>query len=162
MSSGCSPRSLSVAGPVFTYADALLMRRDPELCGVTRPEGRKPSLAASARVIEAMAAVAGRRLGLSMGMAVLFGNQVADLATGVPAAAGDGFARSSLADLSGDAGWGQGHPLAEDCWLAAQPRLARIYRCLSGWSDDAAGLQRERRHWRRVRKADTPLPTASA
>ncbi len=148
--------------PALAYADGLLVQRQPRPDGANGGDGWIRSLEAYARLIEAMATAAGGRLGLSIAMATLFGNQIAFTATGAPVAMIDAFARSSLAESSSEVGWCNGDPLAEACWVAARPRLARLYDRLAHWDEDDAGLQKEREHWYRARRVETRLQSVGA
>ncbi|NQV93752.1 MAG: hypothetical protein HQ482_01230 [Sphingomonadales bacterium] len=145
--------------PCLAYADALLARQCPRPKGASGVDLPERALEAYARMIEAMATVAGQRLGLSLTMASLLGNQIAYTATGAPVASVDAFARGALADVSGDVGWCEGEPLGENRWLAARPTLERLYMRLADWSDDGSGLQEARDHWYRARRVETRVQT---
>ncbi len=151
---GLFPETGLGSRPGLAYADGLLLQRQPRAKRRDGMDGRMRSLEAFARLIEAMATVAGGRLGLSIAMASLFGNQIAYTATGAPVAMIDAFARSSLAEVSSEIGWCHGDPFAEACWLAARPRLARLYERLADWDEGAAGLQKERENWYRARRVE--------
>lgn len=138
--------------PGLSYANALMVRHAPKAGEPAAGDGRGRALEAAARLIEAMATLAGQRLGLSFDMATLFGNQVAYAATGAPLAMVDAFVRGSLADICGDVGWCRDDPLAVDGWVAARPRLARLYDRLAAWDADDGGLREQREHWYRAHR----------
>lgn len=150
--------------PGLAYEDALRVHRQvqSEEAGGGPSCIAAPSLEAYARMIDGMATVAAGRLGLSIGMAVLFGNQTAYAATGASVAAVDAFARSSLADLSPDIGWCRSDPLDEGAWVRARPRLKELFNRLSDWEDDAAGMHKEREHWYRAHRLEARSPAVRA
>lgn len=142
------------ARPCLAYADALLVWRHATADGA----GAAPRLLeAFARMFEAMATVAGMRLGLSPAMSALLGNQIAYAATGAPVASLDLFARSSLSDVSGTIGWCEGQPLSEGCWLTVQPVLKRLFLRVAEWDADDSGLTKARDHWYRAHRLETRL-----
>jgi len=141
--------------PSLSYADALLVQRCSGPRGASGVENRERSLEGFTRIVEAMATVAGKRLGLSSTMAALLANQVAYAATGAPVASLDAFARSSLADASGEIGWCRNEPLSETHWRAAQPILERLYMRVAAWNEDDGDLQKARDHWYRAHRMET-------
>jgi len=149
---GLFPERNHSGRPGLAYEDALRVHRDPTAEDRGSGNHLMQRLESFARLIEAMMTVAGTRLGLSPGMAVLFGNQVAHAATGAPVAAVDAFARSSLSAEAGEVGWCRSDPLDEACWRAAQPRLERLYDRLVDWDGNRAGVERERERWYRAHR----------
>jgi len=143
--------------PCLAYADALLAEQSLLPGEASSIDVRARSLEAFGRMIEAMAAVAGKRLGLSHTMAALLGNQIAYTATGAPVASVDAFVRSALSHDFGEVGWCGGDPLSEDCWLAAGPGLERLYMRFVDWDKDDGGLQKARDHWYRARRVESRL-----
>ena len=156
---GLFPERSHHGRPGLAYEDALRVHRDPT-GGLKAPRNYPlRRLESFARLIEAMVTVAGKRLGLSAGIAVLFGDQVAHAATGAPLAAVDAFARSSLSAESGKVGWCRPDPFDEACWRAARPRLERLYDRLADWDVNRAVLERERASWYRAHRIEARTST---
>lgn len=139
--------------PCLAYADALVAGQAMERDG-TDGEASMRTLEAFARILEAMAAVAGARLDLTPGLAGLLGNQIAFAATGAPVPNLDAFARSALLEVSGETGWCRGDPLSEDRWRAAQADLKRLYLRIAEWNQDDTRLETARDHWYRARRVE--------
>lgn len=140
--------------PCLAYADALTARRAIDDHGADGPDVRMSGLEAFARMFEALATVAGTRLGLAPEMAELLGNQIAYAATDAPLPSLDAFARGALAELSGEIGWCREEPLSEARWRAAQPVVRRLYARIAAWNDDGTQLETARDHWYRARRVE--------
>lgn len=145
--------------PCLAYADALPAWRHRN-SGETAARPADPEVLEScARIFEAMATVAGTRLGLSPATAALLGNQIAYAATGAPVPSLDVFTRNALADVSGDIGWCRGQPLAEDRWCAARPVLERLFFRVADCDSEDSDLTTTREHWYRARRLEARLRT---
>lgn len=144
--------------PCLSFADALLAWRYSKAEETNAAIAGSDRLEAFARMFEAMATVAGTRLGLTPGSAALLGNQIAFAATGAPVPSLDVFARSSLADISGEIGWCKAQPLAEARWRAARPVLERLFLRVADWDADDSDLTEIRNHWYRARRLEVRLP----
>jgi len=148
---GLFPEAKWAVRPSLAYADGLLIRRS---CEVELDVGSR-ALEAFARLVESMMAVAGGRLGLSDGLAVLFGNQVAYLLSGGAITARDafmgGFASHAIASPFA-AGGSRAKLLSAAPWRDAQPELARLYDQFATWDDEPESLAKTREHWYRARR----------
>lgn len=143
--------------PCLSYADALLASRCIDADESNSTIAAADSLEAFARMFEAMATIAGTRLGLSPSISALLGNQIAYAATNAPVASLDVFARSSLSDVSGEIGWCEGQPLSETHWRAARPVLERLFLRVADWDADDSDLTKARNHWYRARRVEARL-----
>ena len=148
--------------PGLSFADGLLTWRSMNAGEVAGVDIENRSLEAFARMFEAMATVAGTRLGLSTPMAALLGNHIAYTATGAPLASLDVFARNSLADVSDEIGWCKKQPLVEEHWIHARPVLKNLFLCVANWDADDRDLTKARDHWYRARRLETRLRSREA
>jgi hypothetical protein len=144
--------------PLLTYADGLTALRESLVTGVgsdaTPPPG--PAHEALARVLGAMGAAAGQRLGLPSTLALAFGDGVAYCMTGVSAGWGTDFERGVAhqlfrAELAGEAG-SEGAPVTlspyEDrVWITAQPGLARVFEQHKKWQSEPRLYETARDRW---------------
>ncbi len=147
--------------PSLACADALIARRVINGRDVGDAGMAACGPEAFARMFEAMATVAGARLGLAPAMAAWLGNQVGYAATGAPLPNLDTFARGALAELSGEIDWCQGEPLSKERWRAAQPVLHRLYTSIAAWNDDETQLETAREHWYRARRLENRSRTVA-
>lgn len=142
--------------PSLAYGDALLIQRGLEDGNRSAPH----ALEAFAHVIESMAAVGGRRLGLTGEHGALFGSQVAYLVSGEVIGGRDPFARS-VAPLAPsalkEAGWCRSGPLDAEMWRGARAGLATVFEQFRAWERDPALFARERQHWYRARQFEARL-----
>jgi len=137
--------------PSLAYADGLLIRHSREVEVDIGPR----ALEAFARLVESMMAVAGRRLGLSDELAVVFGNQVAHLLSGGAISARDAFMRGLASQAIAppfEADGSRANLLSTAPWRDAQPELARLYDQFASWDDEPETLARTREHWYRARR----------
>ena len=133
--------------PPLAYADAL---------GLAAGEARDPhALGASARLVAALAIVAGRRLGLEGALAVAFGDAVAHLVTGEAPELGTDFERGRVHRLLRGDRLPAGAVAEDATWLAARASLERIYGDLIAWQHNRDGYEAERRHWYRGLAVET-------
>jgi hypothetical protein len=140
----------------LTYTDALTIHRSFGTTVDVTPQ----VLEAFACIIESMATVAGRRLGLSSERAALFGNEVAYLVSGEMIGARDAFARSLASQSSSiprGTGWCRSAPLSSDNWRRAQHALMHAYDQFRSWDNDPAIFTKERELWYRARHFEAQL-----
>ncbi|MFI5016033.1 MAG: hypothetical protein ACHQAY_27170 [Hyphomicrobiales bacterium] len=137
--------------PSLAYADGLLICRSREETVAIEWH----ALEAAARLVESMAAVAGRRLSLSDELAALFGNQVAYLLSGGAIGARDAFMRGFASQATTPpfaADGSRANLLGVALWRDAQPELARLYDQFASWDDEPETLTKAREHWYRARR----------
>jgi hypothetical protein len=147
--------------PSLAYADALLIHRSLAL----HAEPAARALEAFAYSIESMAAIAGKRLGLSNALVVLFGNQVAYLVSGETIDARDPFARNHVShhlNTPRNIGWCRSALLSADNWRRAQSGLVRVYDQFKSWDEDPATFAKERELWYRARHFEARLGALQA
>ncbi len=147
--------------PPLTYADGLVaMRSQPaaqteslDMFGLSELD---PGGEAVSRVIAALGAAAGYRLGLTRALAQVFGDGLGYLVTGSAPGSGADYERGT-AYQAFLAGWATvaGRPSAalssspfEDCtWRVAQPGLARVFQQHKRWQVEPALYQTARDRW---------------
>ncbi len=144
--------------PWLCYADALLLRG--RLAGDTNgwPVADAEREAAG-RILAALAAAAGFRLGLNAALARVLGDGTAYVMAGVSTDMGADFERGT----AHQAFWSEARSattgstprvasgLYEDgTWRLARGGLARIFRHCLGWQDDPLAYESARDHWYRA------------
>jgi hypothetical protein len=145
--------------PPLAYADALLLHRSLGDGNETSPH----ALEAFARIIESMAAVAARRLGLANDFVAAFANQAAYLVSGEAIGARDAFARSLAAQqpgLSQDVGWCRETPLSKEAWRRAKVALAQVYGQFLSWGNDPTAFAKDRLLWYRAHRFESHAGSA--
>ena len=148
---GLFPAAKWGARPPLAYADGLVIQRSIERKAEIGARARE----AFARLVESMAAVGGRRLGLSEELAGSFGNQVADLVSGGAIGAEDAFVRGLASQTIGarrPAERARDNPLGADAWRDAQHELARLYDQFVSWKGQPEAVAKAREHWYRARR----------
>lgn len=145
--------------PSLAYTDALAVQHHL----VAHDEDRQCALEAGARLIEAMATVAGGRLALPSELAGVFGSEVAWLASNAPIGAADDFARG-LTVRTVVAGGGTAcereNLLNREKWIKAQGALAQVYERFAAWRDEPQIYASTREAWYRARRFETRVAAA--
>jgi hypothetical protein len=152
---GLFPEISPSGRPILSYADALEIKDYlPNVNGMST-DNITPVLEPYAKIIESMATIAARRLGLSTQTSAIFGNQLSYIASGFVTGTTDAFARGSFMDASAEIGWCQDRPWAEETWIAAQPEIGNILeRCLA-WDKDPGLFSKQRQLWYHARRFET-------
>lgn len=124
--------------PPLACTDALELLRDA-------PQGRV-SADTLARLIAALAAVAGRRLGLNQLTAPAFGDAVAAVMVGGSSGVGADFERGMARQYAAEA-LTPGAPLDRNVWQAAHPTLTAILDQFMDWQAQPAAYTAARERW---------------
>lgn len=144
--------------PPLTYADGLAALHERVVLGVggaaaTELRAARESLA---RVMGALGAAAGQRLGLAPALALAFGDGLAYVMTGVPVGWGTDFERGVAHQIFHDematdapgSGWQPAlSPYEARAWRAAQPGLARVFEQHSRWQAEPVLYEADRDRW---------------
>ena len=144
--------------PPLTYADGLAAARERAVLGVGGAGAQElgGSREALARVLGALAAVAGQRLGLAHALALSFGDGLAYAMTGVPVGWGTEFERGIAHQVFQEemtaearAGGVQASlsPYEDRAWRVAQPGLARVFEQYKTWQAEPALYEAARDRW---------------
>lgn len=147
--------------PPLTYADGLVAMRSRTVLQAEAPCAGAlcdldPGSEAVSRVLAALGAAAGYRLGLARALAQAFGDGLGYLMTGSAASPGAGFERGSahqafLEGWAAEAGRvGAASPLSpyEDrAWRLAQPGLARVFQQHKKWQANPGLYEAARDRW---------------
>jgi hypothetical protein len=143
--------------PPLAYADGLLIRRC--MTGLRGIDAQ--ALECFARIVESLAAVAGRRLTLSDELAASFGNQVADVLSGGAIDRRDAFIRGFAAQMAARrTGEDLRKSLFDEApWRAAQPDLTRLFEQFASWMGSPETLAKAREHWYRARRFEAHVAT---
>lgn len=140
--------------PSLAYADALTLHRALGEAGEAPPHAQE----AFARIVESLAAVAARRLGLPGDFVAAFANHAAYLVSGEAIGARDAFARSLAAQQPGlpqDVGWCREAPLSKEAWRRAKGALAQVYSQFVSWGKDPSTFARDRVQWYRAHRFES-------
>lgn len=125
--------------PPLACADALAVLRRP---------GDEQSQNALARLLAAIGAVSGQRLGLAGPLALAFGDVIAALMAGSGAGAGAVFEHGMAYQRFAEARLGQpGDPLARRAWEQARPGLRRVFEQFIDWQEEPARHAAARERW---------------
>lgn len=151
--------------PPLAYADALVLQRSLGDGGELPPR----ALEAFARIIESMAAVVARRLGLPGDFVAAFANHAAYLVSGEAIGARDAFARSLAAQMPSlplDVGLCRDAPLSKESWRRAKIALAQVHGQFLSWINDPTTFAKDRVLWYRARRFEShagadPMRTAA-
>lgn len=128
--------------PRLACADAL---------AVLRHRGEALSQDALARMLAAMGAAAGQRLGLAAPLALAFGDAVAYLMAGISAVAGVEFERGMAHQRFAEAHPEPvGAPLERRAWERARPGLRRVFEQFAAWHDAPERHAAARERWYRA------------
>ena len=144
--------------PPLTYADGLAAARERAVLGVAGADvaelgGAREALA---RVLGALAAVAGQRLGLTHALALSFGDGLAYAMTGVPVGWGADFERGMAhqafrEEMTAEGRAGGAHaslsPYEDGAWRVAQPGLARVFEQHKTWQAEPVLYEAARDRW---------------
>lgn len=144
--------------PPLTYADGIAAARERSVLGVSGAATAELGSAreALARVVGALAAAAGQRLGLAHALALAFGDGLAYAMTGVAVGWGTDFERGvtaqtfrdeMAAEASGGSGQPESSPYEDGAWRAAQPGLARVFEQYMTWQAQPALYEAARDRW---------------
>jgi len=139
---GLFPSGVWGERPPLACADALalLRRRDTP-----------PAQDALARLLAAMGAVAGQRLGLAGPLALAFGDALAYLLAGVSVGAGAEFERGMAHQRFAAAHTATpGDPLERRTWEQARPGLRRVFEQFAAWHDQPPTHAAARERWYRA------------
>ncbi len=144
--------------PPLTYADGLAALRERVVVGVGGAAA--PELGAArealARVLGALGAAAGQRLGLTHALALAFGDGLAYVMTGVPVGWGTDFERGvaqhtfrdeMAAEARSNGGRPSFSPYEDRDWRAAQPGLARVFEQHKKWQAEPVIYEAARDRW---------------
>ena len=153
----------AVERPALTYSDGLVAMRSRSETVARRGTPRAgeasdldPDGEALSRVLAALGAAAGYRLGLTRALAQAFGDGLGYLMTGSAAGAGADFERGTAhqtffeewAMSPGRGGVAQTlAPFDDRAWRAAQPGLARVFQQHKRWQEDPGLYQAARDRW---------------
>jgi len=146
------------ARPPLTYADGLAALRERVVLGVAGAAATELEAAreALARVLGAMGAAAGQRLGLTHALALAFGDGLAYVMTGVPVGSGTDFERGvahqafrdeMAAEARSNGGLPSFSPYEDRAWRAAQPGLARVFEQHERWQAEPVLYEAARDRW---------------
>ncbi len=144
--------------PPLTYADGLAALRERVLLGVGGGPATELGTAreAVARVLGALGAAAGQRLGLTHALALAFGDGLAYVMTGVAVGWGTEFERGVAHQTFRDEMAAQARsngertsfsPYEDRAWRAAQPGLARVFEQHSRWQAKPVLYEMDRDRW---------------
>jgi hypothetical protein len=144
--------------PPLTYADGLAALRERVVLGVGGAAASELDTAwdALARVLGALAAAAGQRLGLTSALALAFGDGLASVMTGVAVGWGTEFERgvahkAFFAEMAGEASTTGARPslspFEDRAWRAAQPGLARVFEQHKKWQAEPVLYEAARDRW---------------
>lgn len=125
--------------PPLACADALALLRET-------PQGN-PLEDALSRLVAALAAVAGRRLGLEQSSAPAFGEAVAAVMIGGASGLGANFERGMAHQHARAANFTAGAPLDARTWQAARPTLNAILDQFLHWQAQPAAYAAARERW---------------
>lgn len=128
--------------PPLACADAL---------AILRRRGEPLAQDAAARLLAAMGAVAGQRLGLAAPLALAFGDALAYLVVGLSAGAGAEFERGMAHQRFAEARLDPlGPPLDRRTWERARPGLRRVFEQFVDWHERPERHAAARERWYRA------------
>ncbi len=144
--------------PPLTYADGLAALRERVVQGVGGAAAAELDAAreALARVLGALGAAAGQRLGLTHALAMAFGDGLAYVMTGVAVGWGTDFERGvahqtfcdeMAAEAQGGGERPSASPYEDRAWRAAQPGLARVFEQHKKWQAEPVLYEAARDRW---------------